>query len=193
RGSHEDGGTSRPVPYRTPVRFGALEAEGVTRMTRGSWTYRSAGNMHSRSVRENALFVAGVDAESTELLPQRLARDTEQLGDASLVPIGLAERAQEVLALELALGGLERLQRRRGRVAGGRLGAERGAAADLLRKVLEVDVGTARQDEGVADGVLELADVAREAVVRQGGPGARRDDRRRAVVGRQLPAEEFGQ
>src|SRR5690606_22456621 len=113
---------------------------------------------------------AGVDAEAAELLPQRLARDAEELRDARLVPVRLAQRAQEVLALELALRRLERLERARHHAAA--LLAAAHPAAHLLREVLEIDVAAARQNQRVADGVLQLAHVAREAVVRQRGPRA---------------------
>ena len=106
------------------------------------------------------------DAMGAELLPQVLARDTEQLRGLRPLAARDRERPEQVLALGLLHDDGEGAQR----AAVGR-GARR-HDADVVRQVLAVDGAPLRQDDGVLHGVRELAHVAEEGVGGEGLPRA---------------------
>ena len=105
----------------------------------------------------------------SQLLPQRLARDAQQLRRPGALVVGRPEGSPHVLKLELAKGHLERTDVARARRA--REDRPVVVVRDRRRQVLEVNVLAPREDQRVLDRVGQLSNVAGEGVLDQGCPG----------------------
>ncbi len=109
-----------------------------------------------------------------QLLPQVLARDSEQRRRVRLLAGREPQRARQVLALEAA-------HRQRQRLEPARVVARRLVLVDHVgRQALEIDLAPAREHHRALDRVLQLAHVPGKRIRRQRLPRPRADRRRRA-------------